>query len=193
MDWIDLPRHRPAMPNKNAARPNPESFEPDLLFPAPPTPSAAALAAVGEDALRELVRHHHDLLKKSSIGDLFPANPQRFAAVVERIATFMVETMRGNASFADAHGLTWFRSRHLPLTIDETARNVWLGALLASFEQLDFPEPARSELWAWVEALSIRAITRRTMVGQPRRYPLAEAAESLRPFVESARQHGGAH
>lgn len=193
MSRIDSPRHRPAMPNKNLARPNPESFEPDLLFPAPPIPSTAALAEAGEDALRNLVRHHHELLRMSSIGDLFPRNPERFAAVVERIATFIVESMRGNAAFADAHGLTWFRSRHLPLTIDETARNVWLGALLATFDDLDFPESARSQLWAWVEALSIRAITRRTMVGQPRRYPLAEAAESLRPFVESARRHGGTH
>lgn len=193
MVLIESPRHRSAMPNKNIARPNPESFEPDLLFPAPPLPSSTTFAKVGEDALRDLVRHHHELLRLSSIGDLFPRNPERFAAVVERIATFIVEMMRGSASFADAHSLTWFRSRHLPLTIDETARNVWLGALLASFEQLDFPEPARGELWAWVEALSIRAITRRTMVGQPRRYRLAEAAEDLHPFVESARRHGRAN
>ncbi|MBI4997088.1 MAG: globin [Rhodocyclales bacterium] len=172
-----------------AAQPSHEEFEVDLIFPLPPAPSPATFDAVGEEALRALVRYHHELLRRSSIGDIFPRDPKRFAAVVERIATFIVETSKGSPEVALTQGLTWFRSRHLPLTIDETARNVWLGALLATFDELDYPEAARVELWNWVEALSIRAITRRTMVGQPRRYPLAEAPEALRPFVESARRN----
>lgn len=172
-----------------AAQPSHEEFEVDLVFPLPPAPAPAKFAGVGEEPLRELVRYHHELLRRSSIGDLFPRDPKRFAAVVERIAAFIVETTKGSPEIAQTHGLTWFRSRHLPLTIDETARNVWLGALLATFEAVDYPEAARVELWNWVEALSIRAITRRTMVGQPRRYPLAEAPEALRPFVESARRN----
>jgi truncated hemoglobin YjbI len=79
--------------------------------------------------------------------------------------------------------LTWFRSRHLPLTIDETARNVWLGALLMTFDDVGFPEAARREFWKWVEALSIRAITRRMMIGQPRRYPFEDARVALSPFM----------
>jgi hemoglobin len=167
----------------------PNADEVDLVFPLPPLPAPSLYAAVGEEGLRGLVRHHHELLRRSSIGDLFPRDPKRFAAVVERIATFIVETARGSQEFAQAHGLTWFRTRHLPLTIDETARNVWLGALLAAFDDVGFPGTAREAFWNWVEALSVRAITRRTMVGQPRRYPLVEAHEALRPFVESARRN----
>ena len=177
------------MPRPPADQSSHEDFEVDLIFPLPPVPSPATFAAVGEEPLRALVRYHHELLRRSSIGDLFPRDPKRFAAVVERIATFIVETSKGSPEVALTQGLTWFRSRHLPLTIDETARNVWLGALLASFDEVGYPDAARADLWNWVEALSIRAITRRTMVGQPRRYPLAEAPEALRPFVESARRN----
>ena len=168
----------------------PNADEVDLIFPSSVPPPAAALAPVGEEALRELVRHHHALLRRSSIGDLFPRDPKRFDAVVEHIAEFVVNSVFGRPEGVGTRGLTWFRSRHLPLTIDETARNVWLGALLTAFDDVAFPAAARLEFWNWVEALSIRAITRRTMVGQPRRYPFAEAPEALRSFVESARRHG---
>jgi hemoglobin len=178
------------MPRPPAAKSSQEEAEFDLIFPTPPAPSQAVFAALGEEPLRALVRHHHELLRCSSIGDLFPRDPKRFAAVVERIATFMIETTRGSTQFIQAHGPTWFRSQHLPLTIDETARNVWLAALLATFEDVGFPDAARVELWNWVEAQSIRAITRRTMVGQPRRYPLAEAPAALGPFVDSIRRNG---
>lgn len=167
----------------------PNAEEVDLIFPAAPPPSPAQLGQAGEEALRGLVRHHHVLLRRSSIGDLFPRDQKRFDAVVEHIAEFVVNSVTGRPEGLDARGLTWFRSRHLPLTIDETARNVWLGALLAAFDDTDFPGSAREVFWTWVEALSVRAITRRTMVGQPRRYPLGEAHEALRPFVESARRH----
>lgn len=154
-----------------------------MVFPSIPSPSPSVFTAVGDAALRTLVRSHHERLRRSSIGDLFPRDPDRFAAVVDKIATFVVETTRGSPQFARSHGLTWFRTRHLPLTIDETARNVWLGALLVTFDEVGFPEEARLEFWNWVEAFSIRAITRRTMIGQPRRYPLAEAPTALRAFM----------
>jgi hemoglobin len=171
------------MSRPTGAKSSREEVEFDLVFPPLPLPSPAVFAAVGEAAFRDLVQRHHERLRQSSIGDLFPSDPRRFAAVVERIATFMVETTNGSTQYVDTHGPIWFRTRHLPLTIDETARNVWLAALLATFDEVDFPEPARLEFWNWVEALSIRAITRRTMVGQPRRYSLAEAPTALRPFM----------
>ncbi|MBU1237691.1 MAG: globin [Gammaproteobacteria bacterium] len=179
------------MSRSTAAKPNSDEAEVDLVFPSPPLPSPAVFGPLGEEVLRALVRHHHELLQRSSVGDLFPRDPQRFAAIVERIATFVVNSAGELPDGVQSRGLTWFRSWHLPLTIDETARNVWLAALLVAFDDVGFPDDARLEFWNWVEALSIRAITRRTMVGQPRRYPLAEAPEALRPFVDSIRRNVG--
>jgi hemoglobin len=175
------------MPRSSGDKSKRKDIEFDMVFPSIPSPSPSVFAAVGETSLRTLVRCHHEWLRNSSIGHLFPADPSRFAAIVERIATFVVETASGSTGYAQSHGLTWFRTRHLPLTIDETARNVWLAAMLVAFEDVGFPDEARLEFWNWVEALSIRAITRRTMIGQPRRYPLAEAPAALSAFMASLR------
>jgi hemoglobin len=160
----------------------------DLAFPPIPIPSPSVLAAAGEPLLRALIKCQHERLRNSSIGNLFPADPDAFSSIVERIATFVVETISGSPRIAQPHGPTWFRARHLPMTIDETARNVWLAAMLFAFDDVGFPEEARLEFWNWVEALSIRAINRRTMIGQPRRYPLTEALTALRPFSSASRQ-----
>lgn len=155
----------------------------DLAFPPIPSPSAGPLAAVGEAALRTLVERHHERLRHSSVGRLFPADPRHFAAVVDRIGDFVVEAASGSSPPVEAGDYTWLRALHFPITIDETARNVWLAELLATFDDLQFPAAARAEMWHWAEALSIMLINRRTMITQPRRYPLAGAVAALRPFT----------
>jgi hemoglobin len=159
----------------------------DLAFPPIPNPSSGVLVQVDEVSLRALIRCQHERLRNSSIGNLFPADPASFSAIVDRIATFAAETIGVAPRVARSQELTWFRARHLPITIDETARNVWLAAMLDAFDDVGFPAEARLELWNWVEALSIRAINRRTMIGQPRRYSLAEAPTALRPFSSAGR------
>jgi hemoglobin len=155
----------------------------DLAFPSIPCPSPTAFAGAGEAALRALVRCHHERLRNSSIGHLFPADPSRFAAVVERIADFVADTTIGAGRSTQSQVYTWLRAQHFPITIDETARNVWLAKLLLAFDDIGFPDEARREYWNWVEALSILVINRRTMITQPRRYPLADAAVALSPFM----------
>lgn len=160
----------------------------DLVFPAIPPLASEVLSVAGEAALRGLVRRHHERLRGSSIGDRFPADVQRFDAVVERIANFIVDTARGSPPHVPSRARTWLRSRHLPITIDEPARNVWLAELLAAFDDVDFPPAARSALWSWLEALSIVIINRRTMMSQPCRYLLADAPAALRPFQRSGQR-----
>lgn len=157
----------------------------DLAFPSVTAPAADFFAVADEASLRALVWRHHERLRASSIGYLFPAEPKRFAAVVEKISRFVVETIRGSTRFVQSHGPTWMRSQHLPITIDETTRNIWLAELLVSFDDVGFPEAARRAYWNWVEALSILVINRRTMIGQPRRYPFADAPNALRPFIHA--------
>ena len=175
-----MPAKRPRAPAEPSER-NDLAF--DLAFPPIPSPPPTLFAVVGEATLRALVKRHHDRLRDSSVGCLFPADPDHFAAVVERIGQFIVEETAGAARLAQAQGQTWLRAQHLPITIDETARNVWLAKLLLAFDDVGFPAAARLDYWNWMEALSILIINRRTMVTQPRRYPLADAATALRPFM----------
>ena len=155
----------------------------DLAFPPIPSPSPLVFAIAGEALLRALVRCHHDRLRDSSIGYLFPADPKHFSAVVERIGDFVVAAAAGTPRAEQPQGHIWLRTQHLSITIDETARNVWLAKMLVAFDDVGFPDAARLEYWNWVEALSILVINRRTMITQPRRYPLADAAIALRAFM----------
>lgn len=174
------------MPQRSRDNSTGEDVEFDLAFPPIPVPRPRALAAEEEALLRALIRSQHERLRRSSISRLFPADPAAFSAIVERIATFVVDTISGSPRIARLNGPTWFRMRHLPMTIDETARDVWLAAMLCAFDDVAYPEEARLEFWNWVEALSIRAINRRTMLGQPRRYTLPEALTALRRFSSAS-------
>jgi hemoglobin len=158
----------------------------DLAFPSIPWPSPEFLAAIGEATLHALVKCHHERLRKSSIGPLFPADPKRFDAVVERIGNAIVATVQGASRIAESNGHIWLRAQHFPLAIDESARNVWLAEMLGAFDDVGFPDGARLEYWNWVEALSIVVINRRTMISQPRRYPFAGARETLSPFMRQS-------
>lgn len=137
---------------------------PEVRFPGP-----AILAGLGAEGLRRLVRHHHALLRASSIGHLFAPDPAQFAALVERIADYVVETCGGPEDFSLAHGHTCMRTRHFPFSIDEQAREVWLEKLLQAMCDTDFPQGLRQEYWTWMEAFSVRMINRRTTKAQPLR------------------------
>lgn len=159
----------------------------ELAFPPIPTLSPKVFALSGEAPIRALIRYHHERLRKSSIGYLFPADQERFAAVIERAADFIVATAAGLSRHDPSQVHIWLRAQHFPITIDESARNVWLAELLCAFDDAGFPDEARLEYWSWVEALSIFMINRRTMITQPPRYTLAEAQTALRPFMGVSR------
>lgn len=160
----------------------------DLAFPPVPIPSRRVFAATGESMLRALVKSHHERLLDSSIGHMFPVNKDRFAAVMEKTADFIIKATDGSARMGSAHEHSCLRTQHFPFSIDEAARDIWLAQLLLAFDDVRFPEEARLEFWNWVEALSIRMINRRTMHEQPRRYPLAKATITLFPYMTTKRR-----
>jgi hemoglobin len=143
----------------------------DLDFPEVPFPSRGFLDAVGEAALRRLVRRHHDLLRASEIGHMLSSDDAQYEAAVEKIADFVVESCGGPATYTQKHGKGCMRTRHFPFTIDEAGRDIWLECLWRALETSNFPVEASEEYWRWMEPFSIRMINRRTMRGQPRRYP----------------------
>ncbi len=156
-------------------------------YPAVPFPSRRIFEVAGETMLRLLVKRHHERLLKTPVGHLFPSEPSRFNAGVEKTADFIVEATGGPARFTSVFGHTCMRTRHFPFTIDEQAREIWLAQLLLAFDDIGFPQEVRQEYWDWVESLSIRVINRRTMRADPRRYPLHEAPLALCPFMAMRR------
>jgi hemoglobin len=163
---------REALQPSAVVRQVPASHE--LDFPEVPFPSERVLHAAGAERIRALVLRHHARLRTSEIGKLFPRDQAEFAALAEKAATFAIEACGGPSSYSDARGHTCMRTRHLPFTIDERARAVWLSALWQAFDDVGFPHEVREEYWAWVEAMSIRMINRRRTRAQPARHAYAD-------------------
>ena len=155
----------------------------DLDFPEVPFPSRRVLETVGETALRKLVRRHHERLRKSEIGYMFPKDNDEFAAAVSKIADFVIESCGGAAEYTRTEGRGCMRTRHFPFVIDEASREVWLICLWLALEESDFPDPIRKEYWSWMEPFSIRMINRRTQRGQPERFPFASIQVNHRSSV----------
>ncbi|MDD4881157.1 MAG: hypothetical protein PHX10_06220 [Gallionellaceae bacterium] len=160
----------------------------DLVFPPVPFPSKRVHEAAGTEMLRTLVRRHHERLKQTEVGALFPEDARQFMAAVEKAAEFVVEACGGPELFTPEHGPMRMRVRHFPVAIDEHAREIWLRELLASFDDVGFPDAVREEYWHWMEPFSIRMITRRTTRDQPRRHPYAGAAVTLAQATTTARE-----
>jgi hemoglobin len=159
---------------------------PEVRFPSP-----AVLAMAGEAALRALVRRHHERLRASEIGHLFSPDDAAFTALLERVADFFVEACGGPVGYTPVHGTTCMRTRHLPFTVDEPGREVWLRELLRAMDDTGFPAAAREEYWTWLEAMSVRMINRRTMRAQPTRISFADAVAKLSPPTPSPALAGG--
>ena len=145
----------------------------DLDFPPVPFPSLRVIRSAGEALIRAVVTRHHALLRASPIAGLYPADPEKFAEAVKRSADFIVEACGGSAQYTPVRDISCMRTRHFPFTIDESARETWLGLLWQALEESGFPLDVREEYWNWQEAMSIRMINRRTSKEQPSRFPYA--------------------
>ena len=148
----------------------------DMVFPEVPFPSKKIFAVLGEEKIREMVRHHHGLLRKSAVGEMFPADDAEFLAGTEKTADFFIEATGGPARFTTAHGHPALRGRHFRFTIDEKGREIWLMMYKKTLKEIGFPKEHLREFWEWIEPLSIRMVNRRTQFEPPRRIPFDEIA-----------------
>ncbi|MBD3801223.1 MAG: globin [Campylobacterales bacterium] len=143
----------------------------DFIYPEVIFPSDALYRTWGEANIRELVRYHHALLRKTVLGKMFPVDDNAFAIATEKAADFFVEALGGAKAFSDAHGHPALRMRHLHLIVDEKARDIWLMMYRKAMAECAMPAEHAREFWGWIEALSIRMINRRTTLTPITRYP----------------------
>ena len=142
----------------------------DFVYPPVIFPSNKILKTFGEAAIRNMVLHHHTLLKKSSIGDMFPADEKEFLEGTQKTADFFVEALGGGDIFSSKHGHPALRGRHFRFTIDEKGREIWLMMYKKTLRDIEFPKELLEEFWNWIEPLSIRMINRRTTAVPPQRF-----------------------
>jgi hemoglobin len=142
----------------------------DFVYPPVVFPSNKILKAVGVEKIKAMVLHHHSLLRKSSVGDLFPKDDAMFLAGTEKTAEFFIEALGGGDIFTSKHGHPALRGRHFQFTIDEKGREIWLTMYKKTLKDIDFPKEYIEEFWNWIEPLSIRMINRRTTTVPPERF-----------------------
>ena len=142
----------------------------DFVYPPVVFPSNKILKTFGEEAIRNMVFHHHSMLKKSSIGDMFPADEKEFLEGTQKTADFFVEALGGGDIFSSKRGHPALRGRHFRFTIDEKGREIWLMMYKKTLRDIEFPKELLEEFWNWIEPLSIRMINRRTTAVPPQRF-----------------------
>jgi hemoglobin len=143
----------------------------DFIYPEVPFPTTTLYKQWGEANIRAMVHHHHNLLRKSVVGNLFPSDDAAFIFATEKTADFFVEALGGDKVYTPVHGHPALRRRHLPFVIDEKGREIWLMMYKKTINDLQMPDNCIEEFWSWIEPLSIRMINRRTTMMPIERYP----------------------
>ena len=146
----------------------------DFIYPKVTFPSNKLYEEWGEQKIREMVFYHHNLLRKSALGNLFPAEEEDFIYATQKTADFFVEALGGGKVYTSVHGHPALRGRHLHISIDEQARDIWLMMYKKTIKDLNMPHEHIQEFWTWIEALSIRMINRRTSVMDIQRHSYEE-------------------
>lgn len=104
--------------------------------PRVPAPSPEIFARMGEAGVRAMIAALYDELHRSPIAALF--SPDQ-AQAVERSTAFFVGLLGGPTLYHQRYGPPAMRARHLPVAIDEAARQEWL----ACFRRVLAVAPAR--------------------------------------------------
>lgn len=86
-------------------------------------PSKAIYAAMGEANIFAMLADFYRELEQSPIRHLFPADMR---AASEKSAAFFVGLLGGPPLYQQRYGSPMMRARHMPFSIDEAARQVWL-------------------------------------------------------------------
>jgi len=154
---------------------------PDVISPAP-----HVFRIAGEQKIRNLVIYHHKLLYKSPLKDIFGESEKRFEIIVNRTADFHVEACGGPAYYSSARGSASLGIRHLPFTITESDRELWLHLYAKSLYDTKFPLDAGEIYWRWIESVSLRVINRRGRALPPERISFNQAMKKVWACAEQA-------
>ncbi len=89
----------------------------------------------GPEAFGLLVDRFYEGVEKDPIlRPMYP--PEDLAEARENLALFLIQYFGGPAIYAMKRGHPRLRMRHVPFTIDEAARDVWLAHMTAALESV---------------------------------------------------------
>ena len=110
--------------------------------------------ALGEEGIRKLVGRHYDLLRVSSINNLFPADDAVFETSKSHSADFIIQICGGPDYFNQHRGKPMLATRHATFTITPDARLVWLGCYKQALLELNISEELLVSFWNYINIFS---------------------------------------
>ncbi|MDX1809062.1 MAG: globin [Sulfurospirillaceae bacterium] len=118
-------------------------------------PSPLVLEHLGEEGMRKMISDHYDILRVSSIKDLFPPTDEGIEMAKKHSADFFIQICGGPRYFDQSRGAPRMASRHAPFKITPEARRVWLESYMIVFQNLDLRDDLKQSLWNYLDIFSI--------------------------------------
>jgi len=118
-------------------------------------PHPGILEFLKEEGVRKLISDHYDRIKLSSIKHLFPPEDVIFEAAKKNSADFFVQILGGPRHYNENRGAPMLVRRHLPFTITEEGRKVWLGIYQELLPELGMPDDLLLSFWRYLDQFSV--------------------------------------
>ncbi|WP_198304729.1 globin [Arcobacter vandammei] len=119
------------------------------------TPNRRFLEVMGEDGIRKLISDHYDLIKQSSIYDIFPQDDAEYEQAKLNSSDFFIQICGGRKYFNENRGAPMMFVRHQPFKITQSARKVWLECYIPLLEKLEIEEELIKSFWDYLDIFSI--------------------------------------
>jgi hemoglobin len=102
-------------------------------------------AIVGEDGFERLVRAFYAKVPSDPIlGAMYP--PHDLAGAEQRLRDFLIGRFGGPPRYVEQRGHPRLRTRHMPITLDEAARDRWVALMNGALDEAALPAEATSLL-----------------------------------------------
>jgi len=118
-------------------------------------PNQEILSLIGEDGMRTLINEHYELLKESSIKDIFPPEGKALEMAKKHAADFFIQICGGPRYFDQSRGAPRMVARHAPFKITPEGRIVWLEKYAEVLKTLEIPENVLKSFWNYLDIFSI--------------------------------------
>jgi len=118
-------------------------------------PSYKIYSTLGEEGIRKLVNDHYEILKKSSIKELFPQDGPGLEKAKKNAGDFFVQVCGGPMYFNKNRGRPKMYKRHLPHKSTPEVRVIWLECYRDALKKQNIPEDALESFWNYLDTFSI--------------------------------------
>lgn len=108
--------------------------------------SISAYQRIGEDKIREIIKHFYQEIKTDEI--LRPMYPEGdLAAAEERLFLFVIQVLGGPTTYTEKRGKPLLRQRHIKFPIDEKAKDNWLNNMKIAMSKVKLDAEDEKYLW----------------------------------------------